>query len=194
MSLAPTHSTRRAPVLAQLELSKAELTHCKYLYDLYSKVAVMRAHGLKLPIPATDWRRIIQGVWDGWRDCWVVRQGPLIVGHVGLQDRSEIDKRADIVITVDPARQKRGIGRVALERVIRLCDQELEIETLIARVRDDNEAARALFGNFRFVETGRIPQFYRDASGATAQVILVRTTSSTEVPVSGAIKKGARRR
>ncbi len=156
-------------------LDPGALPHTQYLFELYAGPEVRRAHGFKLPIPAVDWRRILGGLWPGWQHVWVIRFGPLLAGHVGLQNHSEHDRRAELVITVDPALQGRGIGRQALTKAIDRCDARLGIGLLILRVRAGNKAGLDLFESAGFGETGRIPGYYREADGPEDQVILCRT-------------------
>jgi RimJ/RimL family protein N-acetyltransferase len=164
---------------APAEIVRAELQHCQYLYELYARPDVMEGHGLRLPVPAPDWRRIIQGVWDGWKDVWIVRQGEIAVGHVGLHDRSDPDRRTDLTVAIDPSRQGRGLGRQALALALAFCDGS-GIGTVIVRFPFYNARARALFEGGGFREAGRIPRFYRTAEGIFSQIIMVRTIGDAD--------------
>lgn len=143
----------------------------QYLFELYARGDIRRALGLKLPIPAVDWRRILDGVWESWKPVWIIMHGPLNVGHVGIQARSDPDRRADIVIAVDPAIQGRGVGSAALAKVIAECDGLFDV--LIARMPEGSPAV-GLFRRFGFEDTGRIPRYYRESEGARDQIIMSR--------------------
>ncbi len=165
----------------QVELVKAEPEHCQFLYDLYAKPQIMREAGLRVPVPAVDWRRIIQGVWDGWKDVWVIREGPVNVGHIGLQGRCDLDLRAEVSIAIDPSRQGRGIGRAALEQVLDLADHKFYLNLLIARVCADNARSLKFFDELGFTEVGRIPSYYLEVKGPVAQVTLTRLAGAPYV-------------
>lgn len=168
-------SRRRSDV----ELVRAELTHNQFLYELYAKPEILRGVGLRLPIPAVDWRRMIQRVLDGWQDVWVVREGLLNVGYAGLQDRSDEDRRAEVSIAVEPSRQNRGTGREALRQVIEMAHGRFELDLLIARVRADNPRALHLFSSFGFEESGWIGGYYHDGGGhVVTQVIMTHRSGS----------------
>jgi putative acetyltransferase len=160
--------------IGDVAIIKAQPEHCQYLYELHAKQSVMRALGAKVPIPAVDWRRMIQGVWDGWKDIWVIREGPFNVGHVGLFDRSDLDRRAEVTIVVDPARHRRGVARAALRLVIDLAENSFGLDLLIAKSRADNVASIFLFEGFGFKETGQIQRYYLEPEGAVTQTILTR--------------------
>lgn len=177
-----------------VELIRAGLEHNRYLYELYARPDVMAAHGRTVPIAAVDWRRILQGVWEGWKDVWVVVRDGSPIGHVGLHDRADTDRRADVAITIDPSCREQGAGREALGRLIAYCEAE-GIETLFARVRFGNEPSLALFSSFGFREVGRLPRYYRTGEGVFSQLILARTlgaTPATEPPETPRVTKTVR--
>lgn len=162
------------PVDSKVTIVKAVPENVQFLYELHAKDKVRRALGTKVPIPATDWRRMVQGVWDGWKDVWVVKQGPFCVGHVGLHDRDDHDRRAEVVLVIEPSRHRRGIGREALEQVVRIAEDVFGLDLLIARMRADNVPALTLFEQAGFRETGQIKRYYLEPSGPVTQTILTR--------------------
>jgi ribosomal-protein-alanine N-acetyltransferase len=95
------------------------------------------------------------------------RDGELLVGYAGLgfvagppQAEAEIH-----TIGVDPAHQRRGIGRALLRGLLTVAD-ELGA-TVFLEVRTDNEAARALYEAEGFTVVGLRKRYYRP-SGADA--------------------------
>lgn len=162
--------TRRATVTLQ----KPQDTHCAFFYDLHAKPQIMRALGTKVPIQATDWRRMIQGVWDGWKDLWVVKDGPFEVGQIGLHDRNDHDRRAEVLLVINPTRHRRGIGREALRQVVDIAERDFGLDLLIARMRADNVGAMTLFESLGFKETGQIRRYYLESTGPVTQTILSR--------------------
>jgi ribosomal-protein-alanine N-acetyltransferase len=95
------------------------------------------------------------------------RDGELLVGYAGLgfvagppQTEAEIH-----TIGVDPAHQRRGIGRALLRGLLAVAD-ELGA-TVFLEVRTDNEPARALYEAEGFTVVGLRKRYYRP-SGADA--------------------------
>ena len=98
------------------------------------------------------------------------RDGELLVGYAGLgfvagppQVEAEIH-----TIGVDPAHQRRGIGRALLRGLLTVAD-ELEAVVFL-EVRTDNKAARALYETEGFAVVGLRKRYYRP-SGADAHTM-----------------------
>src|SRR5699024_8742427 len=68
-------------------------------------------------------------------------------------------------IGVDPAQQRRGLGRLLMDQLMRLADG-LDGEVFL-EVRTDNEAAVALYRSFGFEIIGERKRYYQP-SGADA--------------------------
>lgn len=73
-------------------------------------------------------------------------------------------------IGTDPVARRRGLATDLLARV-RAHARESGARRILLEVRDENEAARALYAAAGFVEIARRPRYYRD--GATAIVMEV---------------------
>lgn len=161
--------------LPNVELLRAQTKHTQFIYDLYSDDKVMRAHGLHKPIPGPHWRKIIQGLYEGWQHIFIVMNGVVPVGHLGFQDHSSEDRRAEITLTIVPSMQRRGIGELALESGIEQAMNQfaqggLGVECLYARIVEDNLPSRALFEKVGFRLSGQVPDFYRLGGRKYAQL------------------------
>jgi [ribosomal protein S18]-alanine N-acetyltransferase len=98
------------------------------------------------------------------------RDGELLVGYAGLgfvagppQAEAEIH-----TIGVDPAHQRRGIGRALLRGLLAVADEAAA--TVFLEVRTDNDAARALYEAEGFTVVGLRKRYYRP-SGADAHTM-----------------------
>lgn len=98
------------------------------------------------------------------------RDGGALVGYGGIafvarppQAEAEIH-----TIGVDPAHQRRGIGRVLLRGLLAVADEVHA--TVFLEVRTDNDAARALYESEGFAVVGLRRRYYRP-SGADAHTM-----------------------
>lgn len=126
----------------------------------------MRGNGLHKPVPAHQWRDIIQGVHDGWQHIFIIQNGVQPVGHLGFQAVSKEDRRAEIVISIAPEMHRRGIGYAAMEQAMEMAfkpfkDGGLGLELIWAGVIEDNTASIALFEKSGFVASGSVTNFFR---------------------------------
>jgi RimJ/RimL family protein N-acetyltransferase len=167
----------------EVSIVKAEPTDVRFLYDLYVEPETMKMVGLAKQVHPLEWDRMVKGLWDGWRDVWVVREGPVTVGHIALQNRCDPNSRAEVAVAIHPTRRGRGVARTALGRLLEVCDQEFKLDLLIARMREDNEGALVLFEKAGFEQAGRIRRYFRYAKGFVAQITMVRFRPGT-VPTS----------
>jgi ribosomal protein S18 acetylase RimI-like enzyme len=77
-----------------------------------------------------------------------------------------LGEEAEILDIAVPARHRRkGYARFLLNRFLDLA-RERRIHELFLEVRESNEAALALYREFRFEATGRRPNYYRDPAEA----------------------------
>ena len=86
--------------------------------------------------------------------------------------RQAADEAEILTIAVDRALQKKGVGRELLEYQI----AELRrngVHKLFLEVDEGNKAARALYDRLRFVQVGTRPGYYRSASGAPANALIL---------------------
>ena len=98
------------------------------------------------------------------------RDGELLVGYAGLgfvagPPRAEAEIHT---IGVDPAHQRRGIGRALLRGLLAAADARHA--TVFLEVRTDNEAARALYASEGFAVVGLRRRYYQP-SGADAHTM-----------------------
>jgi ribosomal-protein-alanine N-acetyltransferase len=95
------------------------------------------------------------------------RDGELLVGYAGLGFvAGPPHAEAEIhTIGVDPAHQRRGIGRSLLRGLLTVADEMGA--TVYLEVRTDNEAAQALYEAEGFTVVGLRKRYYRP-SGADA--------------------------
>lgn len=165
--------------MARINLTPAQPKHTQFIYDLYSREQILRGHGLHKPFPGPFWKAVIEGMIPGWESCFLITQGAAFLGHIGLQDFSREDRRAEIGIAVLPEMQNKGLGSGALRCLIDLAKKPLAegglgIECLVASVIEDNVPSSKLFKKFRFFHNGTIPNFYRFGSKRLAKYQYVR--------------------
>ncbi|HWJ68261.1 MAG TPA: ribosomal protein S18-alanine N-acetyltransferase [Nocardioides sp.] len=87
---------------------------------------------------------------------------------------SVVDVDAELQrIAVDPDRRRGGVAS-ALVDAVRTLAAEQGAQRLLLEVREDNEAARALYARHGFGELGRRQRYYRD--GTTAVVLSTPVT------------------
>ncbi len=168
-------SPRSSSLLPQVELQRAQAKHTQFIYDLYCDDKIQRAHGLHRTIPGPHWRKILQGLYDGWQHVFVITNGVALAGHLGFQDVSSEDRRGEITLTVVPGQQRRGIGELALEEAVELATKPhnqggLGLECVWARIVEDNIPSCRLFEKVGFTRTGHIPDYYRLGGRKYAQL------------------------
>lgn len=161
----------------RVQLVRAQTKHTEFVYNLYCIDSVKRGHGMHKNIPGPHWRSIIQGIYEGWQHIFIVTYGNIPVGHIGFQDASKEDRRAEVIITVTPDMQKRGVAYDALSQIIELGTDPhkeggLGLESLWAGVIEDNVASLGLFKKCGFVLNGSIPGYYRFGSKVLSRMIL----------------------
>lgn len=79
--------------------------------------------------------------------------------------RSVLDEAETLTLAVDPAFQRKGVGRALLEKLFCVL-REREIIRLFLEVSVRNEAARALYTAAGLVTMGRRRRYYPDGSDA----------------------------
>jgi ribosomal-protein-alanine N-acetyltransferase len=72
-----------------------------------------------------------------------------------------VDELHLVNFAIDPAFRRRGVGRALLEEIFRLA-RERGLLRVTLEVRESNEAARALYRGFGFVEVALRPDYYPD--------------------------------
>lgn len=160
--------------MAKVKLVKAQPKNTQFIYDLYCREQVLRGHGLHKSIPAPHWKSIIEGIVPGWENNYIIVQGAAYLGHALFQDYSKYDRRSEIVISVLPEMQNKGLGTGALKEMIKIAKaptQEggLGLECVWAGIIEDNIASRKLFERHKFCESGRVPNYFRFGSKRLAR-------------------------
>lgn len=89
----------------------------------------------------------------------VARRGERVVGYAGVLMIADDGHIA--TVAVDPAEQRRGIGRVLLRELVRR-SVELGARQLTLEVRVSNDGAQALYREFGFAPAGARKAYYAD--------------------------------
>ncbi len=92
---------------------------------------------------------------------WIARQQNLVCGFA--MTRSVLDEMELLLIAVDPAIQRRAIGRGLLERVLQSA-QISQVKRLFLEVRQDNPAIK-FYENRDFERIGIRPGYYSGHDG-----------------------------
>lgn len=158
----------------RVQLVRAQSKHTEFIYNLYCIESIKRGHGMHRNIPGPHWRNIIQGLFEGWQHIFIITYSSIPIGHIGFQDMSKEDRRAEVIVTVTPDMQQKGIGYEALQQIIDLGMEPVKegglgLESLWAGVVEDNVASVKLFEKCGFKPTGSIPDYFRFGSKALAR-------------------------
>lgn len=150
----------------RVQLIRAQSKHTEFIYNLYCNESIKRGHGMHKNIPGPHWRNIIQGLYEGWQHIFIITNGVIPIGHVGFQDLSKEDRRAEVIVTITPDMQNQGIGYEALNQIIDLGleptkEGGLGLESLWAGIIEDNVASNKLFDKCGFTQSGSIPDYFR---------------------------------
>lgn len=126
----------------------------------------MEGNGFHKPIPAPEWRNVVTGLYEGFQHTFLIMNGVVKAGHIGIQNLSREDRRAEISIAVLPALQNRGIATEALEQVMKLAfnqpaDGGLGLQLVLAYVVSENIASQKLFLAENFKLEATIPGYHR---------------------------------
>ena len=92
-------------------------------------------------------------------------EGMATVGMVDLYDFDPHHRRAGVGILVDPAYQRRGIGREALDVLMQYAFAFLKLHQLYVHVSVQNEASSRLFSRCGFKTTGRLTDWLQNQTG-----------------------------
>mgnify|MGYP001591270392 CR=1 FL=1 len=94
---------------------------------------------------------------------WVVEDPTTdeILGYAGVEVSALLGEMDIINIAVAVEHRRRGVGRLFIERIVRLCRQR-GIPLLWLRVRASNRGARRFYRLMGFRERGRFQGYYAD--------------------------------
>jgi [ribosomal protein S18]-alanine N-acetyltransferase len=84
-----------------------------------------------------------------------------ILGYAGVEVSALCGEMDIINIAVAPAYRRRGVGRLLLERIVRLCGRR-GVPLLWLRVRVSNRGARRFYRQMGFRLCGRFQGYYLD--------------------------------
>jgi [ribosomal protein S18]-alanine N-acetyltransferase len=79
-------------------------------------------------------------------------------------------------VGVLPQWRRRGVGRALFDAVVARTERD-GLGSIVLEVAAENEAARALYAAFGFVQVGRRPGYYRQTGGRADGLILRRGTT-----------------
>lgn len=88
----------------------------------------------------------------------VAEQGGAIIGYVIARD--VLDEAEVLNLGVVPARQRQGVGRTLVQRMLAQLRQG-GVTTVFLEVRESNAVARRLYGSLGFADVGRRRDYYR---------------------------------
>ena len=103
--------------------------------------------------------------------CWVCELGDELIGHAVMS--TAIGEAHLLNLCIDPAQQRRGIGRRLLHRLQRLA-RERQADTMFLEVRASNHPARALYAAEGFAEIGERRGYYPAHSGREDAVLYAK--------------------
>lgn len=101
--------------------------------------------------------------------CWVLTQEEQVIGY-GVMSVAAGEAHM-LNVCVDPKRQRCGLGRHLMERMIELA-RAYGAGQMLLEVRPGNKAARALYATMGFSEVGRRKDYYPAAGGREDALIL----------------------
>lgn len=102
---------------------------------------------------------------------WTLRVGGQVVGYAMVM--AAVDEAHLLNIAIDPALQRRGLGRWLLVRAMDAARQS-GMFSMLLEVRPSNEGARALYAALGFAEIGRRKGYYPAADGREDAIVMQR--------------------
>ncbi len=91
-----------------------------------------------------------------------------------------LDEAEIIDVVVDPAARRQGTGRQLLRAALALL-RGRGVTRCHLEVRASNRAARALYGEQGFIQTGRRAAYYRSANGTAEDALMMSRSLSGEI-------------
>lgn len=122
---------------------------------------------------ARFYRKMFRRSWTPDQVVLVVDQGARIIGQlVASREESPINKHvASIGMAVVADRRNRGVGSALLAEALRW-GRAVGVEKLALSVYPDNDAARALYRKFGFVEEGRLSGHSKKSIGYRDEIVM----------------------
>lgn len=84
-----------------------------------------------------------------------------ILGYAGVEVSALLGEMDIVNIAVAAEHRRRGVGRLFIDRIVRLCRRR-GVPLLWLRVRASNRGARRFYGEMGFRERGRFQGYYLD--------------------------------
>ena len=116
-----------------------------------------------------------------FRKSWTSKEASIVavdargrvIGHLGVarEDGQATDHVASLGMAVARDWRGRGVGTALLAEAIRW-GREMGVEKLALSVYPDNEAARALYAKFGFVEEGRLTGHSKKSIGYLDEIVM----------------------
>lgn len=124
---------------------------------------------------ARFYRKLFQRSWTPGQVVLVADEETRIIGQLlASREESPINKHvASIGMAVAADRRHRGVGSALMAEAVRW-GRAVGVEKLALSVYPDNEAARALYRKFGFVEEGRLSGHSKKAIGYRDEIVMAR--------------------
>lgn len=124
---------------------------------------------------AGHYRKQLTRSWGHDQASIVAVAGRRVVGHLSISREEHPVNRhvASIGMMVAPDWRRRGVGAALMDEALRWA-REMRVEKLALTVYPDNEAARALYRRFGFVEEGRMTGHSKKAIGYRDEIVMGR--------------------
>ena len=119
------------------------------------------------------YRRQLARSWRSDQASIVAAAGRRVIGHLSISREDHPVNRhvASIGMMVAPDWRRRGVGSALLHEALRWA-REMRVEKVALTVYPDNEAARALYRAFGFVEEGRMTGHSRKRVGYRDEIVM----------------------
>jgi ribosomal-protein-alanine N-acetyltransferase len=113
----------------------------------------------------------VDSIQSGYQ-CWVLRDaGKALLGYFFMMEA--LDEAHLLNISVHGDMQRRGIGKMLLDKVCLLAHQQ-QMQSVLLEVRPSNTRAIAIYQRYGFVEIGRRRDYYPAAGDKREEAIVMR--------------------
>lgn len=104
--------------------------------------------------------------------CWAATIGDALVGYAVMS--VAVGEAHLLNICIDPDRQRQGLGRRLLRRMLRMAG-EMQADTAYLEVRASNAAAKALYESVGFTQIGQRRGYYPAGDGREDALVYAKT-------------------
>jgi RimJ/RimL family protein N-acetyltransferase len=114
----------------------------------------------------------------GWGRCWIVEDGPDVVGALVLRGSSLPTgmHRATLAMGLEAPYRGQGLGRALMQASMAWADQQPELAWIDLRVFAHNTPGLRLYNAFGFTEIGRVNDFIRVDGQVIDDILMARPT------------------